>query len=198
MEMRHGKRGDMDSSMKTGSAGRQRRARITIAVALGVSFLLVGAALATPGLNIISAPIHARGTIDDRLNVSSDAGIKLKTRRGIDVATQQIVIGPSGHTGWHSHPGPVLVTVKSGALRLIYANDCTGLGTVYAAGDTFVDRGDETVHIARNESSTANVELWATYLVPGAPGTALRIDEADPGPPGSCHDKDKDDEDDDD
>jgi hypothetical protein len=88
------------------------------------------------------------------------------------------------------------VTVKSGALRLIYADDCTRLGTVYGAGDTFVDRGDETKHIARNESATANVELWATYLVPGTPGTALRIDEADPGPPGSC-DKDKDDDDDD-
>jgi quercetin dioxygenase-like cupin family protein len=181
-----GKRGEMDGSMKTGSTGRQRRARITIAVALGASFLLVGVALATPGLNIISAPIHARGTIDDRLNIKSATGIKLKTRGAMDLATQQIVIGPSGHTGWHSHPGPVLVTVKSGALRLIYADDCTGLGTVYEAGDSFVDRGDETVHIARNESSSANVELWATYLVPGAPGTGVRIDEADPGQPGSC------------
>ncbi|MDP9188067.1 MAG: hypothetical protein M3O25_02320 [Actinomycetota bacterium] len=185
----------MDGSIQTGSAGRQSRARVAIAIALGVSFLLVGAALATPGFNVISAPIHARGTTDGRINVSSEAGIKLKTRRSIDVATQQIVIGPGGHTGWHSHPGPVLVTVKSGALRVIYANDCTGRGTVYDAGDTFVDRGDETVHIARNESSTANVEIWATYLVPGAPGTGVRIDEADPGPPGSCDDDEDDDDD---
>ena len=87
-----------------------------------------------------------------------------------DAATQQIVCGPSGHTGWHSHPGPVIVTVKSGSLRLIYANDCTGVGTVYSAGDTSsiaATRSD----IARNESSTVNVEIWATYLVPGAPGT---------------------------
>src|SRR5918999_5730569 len=197
MEERPGKRGEMDVSMRTGSAGRQRRARVTIAIASGVGLLLVGAALATPSFNVISAPVHARGTTDGRIDVSSEAGIKLKTRRAIDVATQQIVIGPGGHTGWHSHPGPVLVTVKSGALRVIYANDCTGLGTVYEAGDTFVDRGDETVHIARNESLTANVELWATYLVPGAPGTALRIDEADPGPPGPCDDDDDEDEDDD-
>src|SRR5918999_2227463 len=188
MEERPGKRGEMDVSMRTGSAGRQRRARVTIAIASGVGLLLVGAALATPSFNVISAPVHARGTTDGRIDVSSEAGIKLKTRRSIDVATQQIVIGPGGHTGWHSHPGPVLVTVTSGALRVIYATDCTGLGTVYEAGDTFVDRGDETVHIARNESLTANVELWATYLVPGAPGTALRIDEADPGPPGPCDD----------
>jgi hypothetical protein len=202
MEERPGKRGEMDVSMRTGSAGRQRRARVTIAIASGVGLLLVGAALATPSFNVISAPVHARGTTDGRLDVSSEAGIKLKTRRAIDVATQQIVLGPGGHTGWHSHPGPVLVTVKSGALRLIYADDCTGLGTVYEAGDTFVDRGDETVHIARNETPSnvneGKVEFWATYLVPGAPGTALRIDEADPGPPGPCDDDDEDDDEDDD
>ena len=187
----------MDSLIRTGSTTPRTRTRLTIVIAFGVGFLLVGAALATPGFNVLPSPVHARGTTDGRINVSSDAGIKLKTRRAIDVATQQIVLGPGGHTGWHSHPGPVLVTVKSGALRLIYADDCTGLGTVYDAGDTFVDRGDETVHIARNESSTTNVEFWATYLVPGAPGTGLRIDEADPGPPGACDDDDEDDDDDD-
>ena len=169
MDKRLGKRGHMDGSIQTGSAGRQRRARLTIAIALGASFLLVGVAIATPAFNVISAPVHARGTTDGRLDVSSKAGIKLKTRGSIDVATQQIVLGPGGHTGWHSHPGPVLVTVKSGALRLIYADDCTGRGTVYEAGDTFVDRGDATVHIARNESPTANVEFWASTSSPELP-----------------------------
>jgi hypothetical protein len=185
-----------DSTTSSGGSSRvKRRPRVILLALALVSLLCVGAAVATPPFNIISAPVHARGTTDGRIDVSSEAGIKLKTRRSIDVATQQIVIGPGGHTGWHSHPGPVLVTVKSGALRVIYANDCTGLGTVYEAGDTFVDRGDETVHIARNESLTANVEFWATYLVPGAPGTALRIDEADPGPPGPCDDDDEDEDD---
>jgi len=35
---------------------------------------------------------------------------------------------------------------------------------------SFIDRGDETIHIARNDSLLNEVELWATYLVPGAPG----------------------------
>lgn len=173
--------------------------RKAVAAAIGLGFLLcVGAALATPSFNVITAPLQARGTTDGRIDVSSESGIRLKTRRSIDVATQQIVIGGGGHTGWHSHPGPVIVTIKSGALRLIYADDCTGTGTVYEAGDTFVDRGDETVHIARNESLTANVEFWATYLVPGAPGTALRIDAAEPAAPSSCDDEDDEEDDDDD
>jgi hypothetical protein len=78
----------------------------------------------------------------------------------------------------------VLVTVKSGALRLIYADDLTCTGTLYEAGESFIDRGDAITHIARNESSTDPVELWATYLVPGDPGTGFRIDVSPA--PSSC------------
>ena len=139
-------------------------------------------ALATPGIGVISAPVHARGTHAELLNVHSKAGVKLKTKSSVDFVTQQLVFAPGGSTGWHSHPGPVLVTVKSGALTLIYANDPTCAGRTYTAGQSFVDRGDEVVHVARNLGAVP-LEIWATYLVPGAPGTAFRIDEADPACP---------------
>jgi hypothetical protein len=77
-------------------------------------------------------------------------------------------------------PGPGAQTVKSGALTLVYADDTTCQGRTYGAGESFVDRGDETVHTALNRGGT-NLELWATYLVPGAPGTAIRINEDSPG-----------------
>jgi quercetin dioxygenase-like cupin family protein len=164
------------SGQSTNGPRTRRNARVTLAIALGAGFLLVGVALATPGVGIISAPVHARGTIGDGQVVNSKSGIHLKTKGSVDVATQQVVIAGGGSTGWHSHPGPVLVTVKSGSLRLIYADDTTCEGTVYEAGDSFIDRGDEVTHIARNESLTHSVELWATYLVPGAPGTGFRND----------------------
>lgn len=158
-----------------------------IAIALGVGFLLlVGAALATPGVGILIPPtaVHARGTLGEGQIVNSKSGVHLKTKGSVDVATQQIVIAGGGSTGWHSHPGPVLVTVKSGALRLIYADDLTCTGTVYEAGESFIDRGDAITHIARNESPTDPVEFWATYLVPGNPGTGFRIDVSPA--PSSC------------
>jgi quercetin dioxygenase-like cupin family protein len=165
--------------------GRWRNPRVTIAVALGAGFLVLGGvAVATPGIGILFAPVHARGTLDRHQVVNSKSGIHLKTKGSVDVATQQIVIDGGGSTGWHSHPGPVLVTVKSGTLRLIYADDPTCEGTVYEAGDSFIDRGDAVTHIARNESVTRSVELWATYLVPGSPGTAFRIDVSPA--PSSC------------
>jgi len=153
--------------------------KIIFAVVAGVS-LLGGVALATPGVGVLSAPVHARGTNADLLNIHSKAGIKLKTKQPLDFVTQQITIAPGGTTGWHSHPGPVLVTVKSGALTLVYANDLTCGGRTYHAGESFVDRGDEIVHTALNLGDT-NVELWATYLVPGAPGAPFRLDAPDPG-----------------
>lgn len=154
--------------------------KIIVTFAVGL-FVIVGAALATPGIGVLGAPVHARGTNIEELNIHSKAGIHLKTKSSLDFVTQQITIAPGGTTGWHSHPGPVLVTVKTGELTLVYANDPTCQGTVYGVGQSFVDRGDENVHTALNRGPT-NVELWATYLVPGAAGTQpFRIDAADPG-----------------
>ena len=94
--------------------------------------------------------------------------------------TERMVIEPGGTTGWHTHPGPVLVTVKSGELTLVYADDATCEGRTYRAGESFVDRGDETVHTALNRGAS-KVELWATYLVPGQRGKPARIDAPNPG-----------------
>lgn len=158
-------------------ASSRRKVRMALAIALATGFVvLVGAALATPGVGILAAPVHARGTLAEDQIINSKSGVHLKTKGSVDVATQQIVIAGGGSTGWHSHPGPVLVTVKSGALRLIYAEDTSCQGTVYEAGDSFIDRGDEVPHIARNVSASENVELWGTYLVPGDPGAGFRID----------------------
>ena len=162
------------------------KARVTAAVALGAGFLLlVGAALATPGFGLIRAPVQARGTLEpttgENLIVNSKSGVHVKTQGSVDLVTQELVFAPGGHTGWHSHPGPVLVTVKEGSLRLIYADETSCQGTVYEAGDSFVDRGDERVHIAR-ASPFDGMVLWATYFVPGDAGTTpFRIDEPDPG-----------------
>jgi len=95
-----------------------------------------------------------------------------------DVVIQEVVIAPGGHTGWHSHSGPALVVVQSGALTLYEADDRRCQGTTHGAGTSFLDHGYGNVHIGRNEG-TLNVVLWVTYLdVPI--GGGVRIDVADP------------------
>ena len=156
--------------------------RIKRIIILGVtaSGLVGGVAVATPGL-FVSASTPVRGTIAEPFKVQVDGVLKLKTKRPIDVVDQAITIEPGGHTGWHSHPGPVLVVVKAGTFTLYDGDDPGCTPHVVNAGSTFVDEGGGHVHIGRNEGTTA-VELSATYLLPA--GAGPRTDVA--SPPGNC------------
>ena len=82
---------------------------------------------------------------------------------------------PGGNTGWHSHPGPSIISVKSGTATEYHADDpVTPL--VHPAGTSFVDDG-QGAHIIVNEGTT-DLELVAFQILPkGAP---RRIDEPAP------------------
>ena len=154
------------------------RNSISRGLAVGVVAVMasIGAVAATPGSGVV-APILARGTLDAGVKVHT-GDLKLKTRNDIDVVTQSLRMAPGGHTGWHSHPGPVFVTIASGTMTFYDADDPTCSAGTYAAGDTFVDRGGGHVHIARNEG-TEDLVFYATYLVPV--GAGIRTDAPSPG-----------------
>ena len=161
----------------------RRGAFVTLSVA-AVLTVLSGAALATPSSNIVSATVVARASFVDPV----DAKFKTQEEQRqeilhapelLETVMQQIVIGPGGSTGWHSHPGPVVVLIKSGALTFYSSEDPTCTPRTYSAGQAFIDRGQGHVHLARNLGGQ-NVELWATYFdVPV--GGAFRLDAPDPG-----------------
>ena len=94
-----------------------------------------------------------------------------------DFAVQQVVLGPGGTTGWHTHPGPALVLVRSGEFTL-YSSEAGCTPTTYKAGQSFVDAGFGNVHIGRNEAPAGNVELYVVYLAPA--GAGVRIDAPKP------------------
>jgi quercetin dioxygenase-like cupin family protein len=93
-----------------------------------------------------------------------------------DFAVQLVTLAPGGATGWHTHPGPALVLVRSGDFTL-YSAEAGCTGTTYKAGQSFVDAGFGNVHIGRNEGPT-NVELYVIYFAPA--GAGVRIDAAKP------------------
>jgi quercetin dioxygenase-like cupin family protein len=94
-----------------------------------------------------------------------------------DVYMVHRTIDPGGHTGWHSHPGVVIVTVVSGAATEYHGDDPTCTPVVHTAGTGFTEEAGE-VHIVRNEGSTT-LEVYQLVIVPS--GVAPRIDEPDPG-----------------
>ena len=157
--------------------------RLAILLAVTGVCVLAGVSLATPPSGIVSATVLARAGFADPVDIKFKVGQQeevIHVRDAQDTVMQQIVIGPGGHTGWHSHPGPVVVLVKAGELTLYSGDDPTCTGRTYSAGQAFIDSGQGHVHIARNLSLSQNVELWVTYFdVP--PGGPFRIDAPAPG-----------------
>ncbi|MFN2453923.1 MAG: cupin domain-containing protein [Pyrinomonadaceae bacterium] len=153
------------------------------AIVAAVSSVAVAAVL-TPSSGVLSAPVVARASFADQTDVkfkvkgqNSQEVINVNNAR--ETVMQQIVIAPGGNTGWHSHPGPVVVLIKSGQMSFYDGDDPTCTVRTYTAGQAFIDSGQGHVHIARNEG-TENLELWATYFdVP--PSGAFRINAPAPG-----------------
>ncbi|MEO7723716.1 MAG: hypothetical protein ABIU29_03375 [Chthoniobacterales bacterium] len=140
------------------------------------------AAVATPGEGVVGTVFATAGFVDTtnlKFKIAGQTQEIVAVRNAADTIVQQIIITPGGHTGWHSHPGPVVVLIKSGAMSFYDSEDPTCTARVYSAGEAFVDRGQGHVHIARNEGSV-DLELWATYFDVPADGI-FRIDAADPG-----------------
>jgi quercetin dioxygenase-like cupin family protein len=101
---------------------------------------------------------------------------RLNTKGASDLYVLQNTIVPGGTFGWHSHPGPSLVIVKSGTATFYMADDPTCSPHVVTAGHGFVDDGHDT-HVVRNEGSVDLVTVVVS-LVPA--GFARRIDEPAP------------------
>jgi quercetin dioxygenase-like cupin family protein len=159
---------------------RQAMAGLMVLVA---AIALAAAVLATPATGVLSGTVVARGSFQDNVDLKIKVGHRsqevIHVPNAQETVVQQIILAPGGQTGWHTHPGPVVVVIKSGALTF-YSGEHSGCAVeTYTAGQAFVDSGQGHVHLAANLSATENVELWATYFdVP--PGGAFRLDASDP------------------
>jgi hypothetical protein len=137
---------------------------------------------ATPPSGVSFSPV-GRATLPAfrvrRVDKALHWRVGLHAPQPIDAATQVVTFQPGGYSGWHTHPGPVIFTVRTGTLTVYEGDDpsCTpfsftaGTGTVEAATGTHI-------HMVRNETDSV-AEAVVTYLVPV--GTLLRTDLPDPG-----------------
>jgi len=98
-----------------------------------------------------------------------------RVRGDSDLYITQNTFQPGGQSGWHTHPGPSLITVTEGTVT-VYEDDCTS--TTYSVGESFTDIGCGDVHNIRNETG-AEAKTIAVQIVPY--GATRRIDAADPG-----------------
>jgi quercetin dioxygenase-like cupin family protein len=166
------------------------RARILTAVgavgALVVAAVLILPAQATPPSGVTTSIIGVGrfARIDAKAKTDVNPGTptafwkaRIKTNRNSDLHVLQNTIVPGGSFGWHSHPGPSLVIVKSGTATFYLANDPTCTPHVVPAGSGFVDQGHD-VHVVRNEG---RVDLVTVVVSLVTAGLERRIDEPNPG-----------------
>ena len=147
-----------------------------IACAVG-GFALRNTQATPPTAGFTSTPIVGPTVLDefDTWAKADDWMVRLKAKGLSDVYVTYFKIVPGANGGWHSHPGPSIIAVKSGTAT--FYDECDDFTPqVYPAGTGFVEDAG-CVHLLANEGNT-DLELIAFFLVPkGAPP---RIDEPAP------------------
>jgi len=166
-------------------------------LAIGLGALLApvlfsGAAGADPGHGTGSgiteippvAPVQsvllARGSAGEFRVTDAAAGVHLRTTGPTDLAMVQVTVQPHSSTGWHTHRGPSVAIVTSGAVRLIepqHGRGCTE--ETLSAGTAFVHPSD--VHDVANDGNDPAVVTLTYFLPPGASPALMPVD-----PPPGC------------
>jgi quercetin dioxygenase-like cupin family protein len=172
---------------KSGSMMPNKRILASLTIVTAVGAALTAVVLATPPSGVVTSIVLARARFLDAVDIKLKVGDRRKEVIHVpdaqDTVLQQMVLAPGGQSGWHSHPGPVVVLVKSGTVSF-YSRESTGCGPQrYSAGEAFIDSGQGHVHLLVNEGSQ-NVEFWAMFFDVPPAGGAFRLDAANPG--GGC------------
>src|SRR3954470_16526656 len=99
--------------------------RIGAAVTAVTALVLIAApARATPASGFTATQIAKGlyGQMDLNADKSADWDLKLKTKADSDVYVTRNAIAVGGQSGWHTHPGPSLITVTLGEVTVYEAD----------------------------------------------------------------------------
>ena len=152
---------------------------------------VVPSAADPPPPPIASVPLTPRSVFPDQIDMkvklrSEESGEKVvKVDDPSRTVVLQYTVQPGAQFPWHTHYGPVIVNIISGALTYISGEDDhgqkSGSGTctesTYGSGQAFVDAGHGHVHSAINRGSVPVVFI-ATFFE--APETGPLLIPADP------------------
>ena len=123
---------------------------------------------------LIAGPASFPDEVTTKFRLKYDGGrgttVSKLPRDSSNVIVARVMWDVDGTSGWHTHPGPVVVCVTKGTLEVVNERDC--VPRIYETGQAFVDAGQGNVHVARNVGST-EAEAVATFFgVPtGSPAT---------------------------
>jgi quercetin dioxygenase-like cupin family protein len=146
------------------------------AAAFAASGIIATVALASPPSNFTGEGLVAADLVKP-VDVSAVGGsIKFQTTHHTDTAVVKLTFGASGDSGWHHHPGMVLVQVQSGSVTL--KNGSCGsktYGPGLPNGSVFVE--GQQIH---DVTSSAGAVAYATAIVKEADPKVFRIEDSAP------------------
>jgi quercetin dioxygenase-like cupin family protein len=155
------------------------KTKTKVVIGAAATAAAIGLAYATPIVNLASPLLsvghHAADIRTHGVGKTSSGEwfeVKLHTEGPSTITTQIVSYGVGGHTGWHSHPGMVAVTLIAGSVQWFDEN-C--VETDYNAGDAWTEGSQ--LHYFRVVGTTAT---QATAFFITAKGAALRTDQPAP------------------
>lgn len=163
------------------SGGSTRNTRVMIVLVLGTAILTLAVAAAigaVPSAAQDEPPPPSPEPLSGRAVFTDDIDLKLKLKEEggattvVNVedpsrtAVVRFTLQPGSRFPWHSHAGPVIVNVVSGALVYVEADGCSA--KTYSAGEAFVDPGQGHVHMAYNPGPGSTVILGTFFEAPAA------------------------------
>ena len=155
---------------------RMRIVAVVGAVALVGTLATV--TFASSGFGVTSTTI-VTANFDNVVHMNSDS-IKFQTKGATDVRIQKLVFTAGGFSGWHHHPGIILVSVESGSVTLWNANcSSTTYGPGLPDGAVFAEGGDDPVQATSATGATA----YVTYVAPNADPPVFRLEDDPPACP---------------
>jgi quercetin dioxygenase-like cupin family protein len=148
----------------------------TVLLALA-SFVTIAKAEPPSG---VTPTVLARGTYEAfevRANEHGALDFKAEAKAPMDVVVRRHDYGPHSTTGWHSHPGPIFITVTQGTLTYYENDGLTCTPHVVSAGQGFLDDGHG--HVVRNETDEPAQDV---SVITAPVGGAFRTDLDAPNP----------------
>jgi hypothetical protein len=128
----------------------------------------------------LTPTLISRGTFE-RFKVKTDNqstfDFMAQAKPAIDMVVRINDYAPGASTGWHTHPGPVFITVIQGELTFYEVDDPSCSPMVVKVGEGYVDTGHG--HIGRNETGNPARDV-AVVIAPV--GGAFRDELPAPGP----------------
>ena len=156
---------------------RKKWSAVFAGVAVIATFVTVALASAPSGFTPTTLVTSA---FNEAVHLNGDR-VKFQTKDPTDVRVQRIVIDAGGRSGWHHHPGVVIVAVASGAV-IVTHSDCSSktYGPGLPNGAVFTEAGDDPMQASSITGATNYVTFVAPRVDPPT-GPVFRIED-DPPP----------------